>query len=290
MTRTTTCIAVTIGLVAALCATAFAAPRRMPLRYFARMVFHQDNEKDPGRYIGETSVREYRNRETGVSVVVISTSHVGSKAYFRSLEQFTKNAEIILAEGRGGHPPGSDVSDEKIPEQGLWIRRFMRAQAAILGYITESEGLKHAVDKRWVLADMNVNELAAAMDKLGEPIVSDELKQSVLKLEKVIETGSREERSLARVEAAKRMFGGLSGDTLPRPEAAKALDELSEQRDVVMWNAIKKTIASGKHKRIVFFAGARHTRQVAPKLIIALGFSLYSTTWREFLDFGLGSG
>ena len=278
---------VSLVALALIVAAARAAPQRVPLRQFFRMVLHRADAEDAGRYFAQTSVREYRHPDSKISVVVISSFHVGSIAYFKSLERFTKDAQIILAEGTGGHPAGTDVEESKLPEDGKWIRRNHRATAKLMSHVTEMEWDRHCVDERWVMADMGAGEMVAAMKKLDGPLVDDAFKKSTAHMERVAEIGTREQRTDAQTNQIRLLLDLEAGDRLRLLQDPTPMDQLSELREAVMWSKIKETVATKKYKRIVFIAGARHAQALAPRLREELGFHLYSTAWRDVFEWSV---
>lgn len=203
---------------------------------------------------------------------------VGGPPVARAHGHSLRDAEVVLAEGTGGQPPGKRLKDEELPPEGLWVRRYLSVTARILGLEEQWRWEASVVDPRWVLADMETKELAAAMRENAITILPDEAKALVTRLETLV-AGSPAPEELAR---ARDEVQRMEMNTFYRyrgPEGGEA--RVQQLREDVMWRIVRERLASGKHKRVALVFGAWHAYNLEPKLVSELGFRLEGTSWHD---------
>ena len=274
-----------ISLICLLCAAAtLAAPKRLPLRQFARVVVYRDSQKDPGRWIGQTAVGEYRHPKTKVTVFLLAMHHVGSRAYFDGLTRHTLDADMVLTEGAAGELANDEPNPKNYPEAGRWIGRNLSAGAAIMDHSQQWHWESDIADKRWHHIDMKPGALFEGIQKIGPDLITKGLKSQTLRWEWIAKSGTKKQRAEARTEVTKTIIAALSNDAWSSQQPETAADRWDRKREAVMFKHIKTAVESKKHKRITVIVGAQHARYLAPKLIAELGLRLRSTAWHDFLD------
>jgi len=274
-----------VSLICLVCAAAaLAAPKRLPLRQFARVVFYRDSQKDPGRWIGQTAVGEYRHPKTKVTIFLLAMHHVGNRAYFDGLTRHTLDADIVLTEGAAGELATEKPKPENYPEAGRWLGRNLSAGAAIMDHSQQWHWESDIADKRWHHIDMKPGALFEGIEQAGSDLIPKGLKSQTLRWESIAKSGTKEQRAEARAEVAKTIIAALSNDAWRSRQPETVGDRWHRKREAVMFKHIKTAVESKKHRRITVIVGAQHARYLAPKLIAELGLRHRSTAWHDFLD------
>ena len=182
--------------LALLLGSAAAEPPPRDLANFVRLVHYQTSREDPGRWIGQASVRELRQPETEVSVTLLALTHIGRKDYYGSLTPHLRDADTVLAEGHGGEVGANSVEDADLPKDALWVRRSHKVCARLLNLIEQGDWESSVADGRWALADMGRSQVLEAVEK-GRLPFPDALKPVVERWEAAL-SGSAPAVELAR--------------------------------------------------------------------------------------------
>jgi len=264
-------------LLAACSSPGTPRPERNRLGEFIRV-----GRTDDGVWTGETSVRTYRDPRSGATVSWLALIHTGSAAYYDGLTPIVAAADVVLAEGNGGQPPGRRLAPADLPPAGETIRRLHEANARLMGHIRQQAWEASIVDGRWRMADMETKQLFDALRSHGLWESPPSMQAATAQREQVLDSGSPEEQDRAREAYVRGLAGMIEADG-SAPDTPMA--RLSAARERVMWDVIRDAIEQGGSQRIAVILGAEHCRNLAPRLERELGLELAGETWHEFLRY-----
>jgi len=256
---------------------AVAGPPARDLGDYVRLVHFQKSREDPGVWIGQTSVRELRNPESGATVVLLAITHIGRKDYYGSLTPHLRDAEVVLAEGDVGDAKDGAQGDE-LPPDARWVLRSYEVCARLLGLIAQDEWQDSVVDKRWVSADMDYERVLGEVKK-GRLPSSDAFKSFVEQLEAALGDSATE---AARADAKRRASNSIMRNFYEPQLTDEPEQKLDEEREVYLKKTIREQVA--KHKRLAIVYGAWHM-PVAEAALADLGFRLEGMCWLDCIVF-----
>lgn len=265
-----------LAVVVLVLTPAVAGPPARDLGDYVRLVHFRKNREDPGVWIGQTSVREFRNPETGATVVLLALVHSAGRGYYESLQPHIRDADAVLAEGTGGELGKSTLKDEELPPNLGWFRRYKSVSARLLDLVSQSDWEAGLVDKRWVLADMGRDEVLKFVREgaLSFPV---ELEAVVKRWEAAaVDSAAPEALARARTEAwAYELQTFYKSTTMDEPTR-----RLHDARENVLRNALRENIPLGKSRRIAVIYGAWHMPPIEATLK-ELGFEVEATCWHD---------
>ena len=241
------------------------------LRDYARIVWlRQDGQ---GYWRIQTSARVLRDDRTGSRITLMSAVHVGKDSYYHSLALHLRDADLIISEGDWG------VTDDLELGEGLdWIRRRYRAVTELLSLTAQVHWEDSVRDKRWIAADLSLQELNDQIEASETPVVGEKFKTRVRRMESAIEGElNPEETKRTRSLAGRWVLWGVQGRIDPN-------GSLMRTRDPVLFREVARQLESGRHKRIVVLYGAAHMPILEARLHHAFTLWFEGSVWHDVLE------
>ena len=256
----------------ALFAACAAVPRptRAPFEEFVQ-VSPEERWDEKERWLVSTSVRELAHPARDQRVTFLSMLHVGGEEYYRGLEPYLADADLVLAEGLHAPAPPAEGADDV-----AWVARAYDALARVLGLARQAEWERRVADERWQTADALYEDVQGVLEGALRLEFGFEVRAFVAELEGRLAAGDVD--PALRRRAYRGVVNGVIDSYRSETTPVRRLDAMREES---MWRALDEALDDPAHRHVVMICGAYHTWELEGRLVRERKFRLARARWHD---------